>query len=464
MRMKNVLHRIVRLSTISFLIALCFVSCKKKNDDITVETLESKFAGKEGSVWRFPSSLLKEDQFASCTGDPLLLINNDGTYKCTQGTCTYKGKWEFKYAVNRTGQDITLLLFGIYNDQDPYMVKLQYSNEQVFYYLDPDNGLVALEQVKYLWEPVTMDIPASLLGRKDMTAVEYKGAIYFGMGIDASESTVYGDWFKFDGNSIVKLSEESSPLLYGAKAAVKNDSIYVMGGYDGYQEGVNNVITYKYDFESDYWDYPAEAPYEPIEQRANAVYFTLDNIEVLGLGTQGAASTIESNFYTRRDGIPGWISKNIITGKYGTYPYAYEDALYFPYQGAYIVGGGINDVNAQSDFMTKVSSANAITISNFGSNIAEFFPQGFSGGNGIDLENGQALVFGLKSGSNYSPDLYVLQGQNWTKEKPVSLDNTVPIVGRSTVLWKVKNPVTGKVEVYAGLGEKGSSLFKLVIR
>lgn len=462
--MKTMFNKLSASLVLMLVILLGVMACKKSEEQLDSATIQSRLAGADSTLWKFPSSL--EEGCPDAAVQPLLLLRSNATYLYTQGSCTFKGSWSVTYTSNRSGQDITLELI----DQEGggfRRVKLLYSRDNdAFYYVDPEKGLLLLTSevlaTRMTWVPkVFSTMPTSFLGRINTVSVTYGDIIYFGLGEDHTGTIAYNDWYSFDGTQFIKLADIGSYPIVNAKALVVGGKVYVVGGKFVEGSYMDNSLTYMYDPGKNSWETAYEE--EGLQHRSNGVYLMFNSKEMLGLGS--APSLTGSNFYTRIAPGQPWTEIDMSPLTYGFAAHDYQDALYFPWNGGYFVGGG--KMQASENLLDYSTSW-------IGNSIAELTTTpatpnnglGFSEGMGVDMGN-YSLVYGINTsgtGAAYSKYVYTLDHTGkWTAVLPTALPSE-PVPGRSSVLWKIRN-AQGKTEVYGGLGANPlSTLYQLKIQ
>ncbi len=466
--MKTMFNIISMRSVLLLVILLGMMSCKKSEEQLDSATIQRRLSGEDSTLWRFPSSLQEGCENAA---QPLLLLRSNATYLYTQGSCTFYGSWAVTYSSNRSGQDITLELID-QGGGGVRRVKLMYSKDNnAFYYVDPEKGLLLLTREviagSMTWVPkVFPTMPTSFLGRINTVSVSYGDTlIYFGLGEDHTGTIAYNDWYSFDGTQFVQRTNIGPYPIVGAKALVVKDGgedkIYVLGGQFVEGNYMDNSLTYVYDPGKDSWN--TEYEEEGIQQRFNPVYFMFNNQEIVGLGSVGSSGT---NFYTRANISQPWTERTepIV---YGFPAHDYQDALCFPWNGGYFVGGGK---------MQSSENLLGFSLSWIDNSIGELTTTpttpnnglGFSEGMGVDMGS-YSLVYGINTNGSgpavYSKYVYTLDHTGkWSAVIPSASPGMEPIPGRSSVLWKIRN-AQGKTEVYGGLGSNPLSiLYQLKIQ
>jgi len=455
--MKKILIKTLASLTLLLLCSISFIACKKTGETIDAVTIESKLAGEDSTMWIVPGNMF-ENESTGCVGIARMLFNSNNNYSYTRGTCTSSGTWYATYTTNRTGQTITI---ECVEGMKTRRFNLLYSKDNdTFYYLDAVNGLVALKKDRRLmWEETGLSIP-SPANRKGMISIEQDGVIYFGLGQDGGGNYL-NDIYKFDGNTFDPLPNIDFGFI-GARATIKNDSLYIVAGFNS----MANTYTYRLSLikTGDVWDAWKKVQEDgSFQQRSNAVYFTLGDKEVLGLGS----SKGDPNFFYRTQLTQPW-SSNGLSIKYGmNSDHDYQNALCFPWNGGQFIGGGASTLTGnRTDFMCHATNDGVLKIDPI-VNMKTPCNSSFSEGTGIELDK-IAVVFGLKIAAVYSDTVYVLNEKvngnyTWFKYLPApTAQNNRPIVGESTVFWRVKNSA-GNYDTYAGLGAADNKLYKLVI-
>ena len=382
---------------------------------------------------------------------------------------TVSGTWSVTYTANRTGQDIVLSLRDNNNNVTQY--HLSYSKENdTFYYLDKDKGLLALKRERQLkWVKTGLRDPAPHFKRKGMISIQHKDLVCFGLGQDVNGEIYYNDWWTFNGSEFVSstsMPKGTLPFLDSApsfaRATLKGDDIYITGGYNSIS---GDSSTYIFDTKNKNWSINKKGNPTGYDDkvcgRSNGIYFTLGGLEVMGLGYVSSSGL---NIYSRTALNSAW-NEEIVSGlTYGTEAGYYQNALSFPWNGGQFIGGGMGEAG-MTDFMCHATNNGGLEIKQIAPGVlVNPVNSKFSEGAAIALGD-FTLVYGLNTPSGYSDSIYVLERNNkWSKYLPTPTDlGEKPAHGQSAVLWKVFNKITNKIEVYAGFGENEEYLYQLVI-